>query len=59
MAKDKLQDVDVVNVLRAGLPQPPEMEKGTWRYRFATQRIVVVIAFRSRTELRVVTAWRL
>ncbi len=45
-------------MLRAGTVDPAEFEKGCWRYRVRTQRIVVVIAFRSVTEIRVVTAWR-
>jgi hypothetical protein len=58
MAKDKLDTVDCVNVLRAGVVDPPEMECGTWRYRVRTQRITVVVAFRGTTECVVVTAWR-
>jgi len=60
MKKEKppLTQVDVTNVIRAGAYQAPEMEKGTWRYRIHTQRIAVVIAFRSERELRAVTAWR-
>ena len=60
MRNDNLADTDVVNVLRAGrIYGPAEMVRGTWRYRVETPRIVVVIAFQSATELRVVTAWRL
>jgi len=50
--------VDVVNILRAGVVEPGEFLNGTWRYRVRTPRMNVVIAFRSETELRVVTAWR-
>ena len=57
--KDDLTTVDCTNVLRGGIVEPPEMEKGTWRYRVRTNRIYVVVAFRSETELVVVTAWRL
>ncbi|MEP7245386.1 MAG: DUF4258 domain-containing protein [Gammaproteobacteria bacterium] len=59
MAKDGLSIVDCVNVLKGGVAEFPEFEKGTWRYRFRTNRIVVVVAFRSKTELRIVTAWRI
>lgn len=45
-------------MLRGGIVQPPEYEKGTWRYRVETGRMAVVIAFRSRSELVVITAWR-
>ena len=58
MAKDNLTMVDVTNILRGGVVDPAELEKGSWRYRVRTARIAVVIAFRSETELRVVTAWR-
>ncbi len=55
----ELTTVDVVNVLRAGVVECPEedLEKG-WTYRVATARIGVVVCFRSRSELVVVTAWR-
>lgn len=58
LADDELSTVDAVNVLRAGIVDPAEFEKGCWRYRVRTPRMVVVIAFRSATEIRVVTAWR-
>ena len=58
LADDELSMVDGVNVLRAGIVDPAEFEKGCWRYRVRTRRMVVVIAFRSETEIRVVTAWR-
>lgn len=59
MTKDNLTMVDVANVLRGGVVDPAESEKGTWRYRVRTARIAVIVAFRSETELRVVTAWRM
>jgi hypothetical protein len=59
MQKDGLAEIDVVNVLRGGAVDPAEFENGTWRYRVRSQRIVVVIAFRSKTSLVVVTAWRI
>ncbi len=58
MAKDDLSAVDVTNVLRGGVIDPAEFENGSWRYRSRTARIAVIVAFRSDTELRVVTAWR-
>ena len=58
MAKDELTLVDCINVLRAGVVEPAELERGTWRYRVHTRRIWVVVAFRSKTRLVVVTAWR-
>jgi len=58
MAKDDLTAVDVTNVVRGGVVEPAEFENGSWRYRSRTALIAVVVAFRSETELRVVTAWR-
>jgi Domain of unknown function (DUF4258) len=59
MEKDGLTEVDVANVLRAGhITEPAELEKGTWRYRVHTNTLWVVVAFRSETELTVVTVWR-
>jgi hypothetical protein len=58
LADDDLSTVDSVNVLRAGMVEPAEFEKGCWRYRVRTRRMVVVIAFRSESEIRIVTAWR-
>ena len=58
MAKDSLSHQDALNVLRGAACDPAEWENGSWRYRFRTTRMYFVIAFRSETEARVVTAWR-
>jgi hypothetical protein len=58
LADDYLSTVDAVNVLRAGKVEPAEFEKRCWRYRVRTQQMVVVVTFRSESEIRVVTAWR-
>jgi hypothetical protein len=58
LRKDDLTTVDAVNALRAGLVGPGELERGSWRYQVRTARLAVVIAFRSETELVVVTGWR-
>jgi hypothetical protein len=61
MANDpygEITRVDVVNVLRGGVVEPGEPERGSWRYRVHTIRIWVVVAFNSETELVIVTAWR-
>lgn len=59
MKKDDLATVDCVNVMRGGaVSEPAEFEHGSWRYRIHTPRICVVVAFRSESELVVVTAWR-
>ncbi len=58
MADDELTTVDCVNILRAGVVEQPELENNSWRYRVHSSRIWVVAAFRSETEVVVVTAWR-
>jgi hypothetical protein len=58
MAKDQLTTVDCVHVLRGGVVEPPELREGTWRYRVRTAALYVVVAFRSDSQLTVVTAWR-
>jgi hypothetical protein len=58
LADDDLSTVDAVNVLRGGVPQPAEFENGSWRYRVHTERMAVVVVFRSASEIVVVTAWR-
>ncbi|MBI4700538.1 MAG: DUF4258 domain-containing protein [Deltaproteobacteria bacterium] len=57
--KDDLTTADVLNLLRGGIVEPAELERGSWRYRVRTARMCAVVAFRSETELRIVTAWRL
>lgn len=58
LEKDDLTPVDTANILRGGIVEPGELENGSWRYRVRTTRMCVVVAFRSETELRIVTAWR-
>jgi hypothetical protein len=58
LAKDDLSTVDATNMLRGGVVDPGEFENGSWRYRVRTARMAVIVAFRSETELRIVTAWR-
>lgn len=71
MDKDGLTDVDVVNVLRAGIVRDPEWENGSWRYRVETAKMLFVAAFDPELdamprddddlgdlELIVVTGWR-
>src|SRR5689334_4914597 len=59
MGKDELTTVDCANVLRGGVVEPGEWESGSWRYRVKTNRICVVIVFRSEKRAVVVTAWRI
>lgn len=58
MKNDGLESTDCFNLVRAGVFQFPELEKGEWRYRVCTAGMCVVIAFQSETRLRIVTAWR-
>ena len=58
MAKDKLDAVDVINVVRGGAYSEAEWENGAWRHQAFTQKIVVVIEFENESELTVITAWR-
>ena len=60
MLADGLARPDVLHVLRAGrISEPAEERAGTWRYRVRTRAALAVVAFRSASELVVVTAWRL
>jgi hypothetical protein len=63
MEKDGLTTPDAANVLRAGVVEFAEEARSptgymSWRYRVRTSRMTFVVAFRSETVLRVVTAWR-
>ena len=58
LERDKMIADDAVNVLRAGVVEPAELENGSWRYRVRTSKIYVVVCFRSEVEMRVVTCWR-
>jgi hypothetical protein len=58
MRNDALESTDCLNLIRAGVFQPPELEKGEWRYRVASSAMCLVITFRSRDRLRIITAWR-
>jgi len=51
--------VDVDNVLRCGrINREGECEEDAWRYRVETPLMAVVVAFRSDSELVIVTVWR-
>jgi hypothetical protein len=49
----------VVNVLRAGVVEPSEFERGSWRHRVKTNTMCVVVVLVSEREAVVVTAWRI
>jgi hypothetical protein len=72
MKKDNLNDLDAINILRAGVVREAEWENGSWRHRVETSRMCFVVAFDpepdnlpsegadlSEVELVVVTAWRI
>lgn len=58
MLADDLTTVDCENILHGGVVRPAEFGKPSWRYRVETQRMAIVVAFRSSEELVVITAWR-
>lgn len=57
--KDKLTTQDVANVLPAGVVEPSEFDRGSWRHRVKTNAICVVVVLVSEREAVVVTAWRI
>lgn len=58
LKKDGLEEIDCVNVLRGGTVGPGEFENGSWRYPVRASKVTVIVAFRSETQLVVVTAWK-
>ena len=58
MEQDGISQVEAIDVLRSGVVEPAEFERGSWRYRVHARRIYVVAAFRSEVAAVVVTAWR-
>ena len=61
LKKDDLTTSDVLNVLLsldAKIVDQPEFERGSYKYRLGTKRIMTVLAFSSPSSLTVVTAWR-
>jgi len=59
MEEDNIEVLDVRNVLRAGImSKAAEWENESWRYRMTTAKFAVVFVFRSKAEIKVVTAWR-
>jgi hypothetical protein len=59
MAKDKLDENDIINLLRRGLVQEPEWENGEWRYQVKQQEMTAVLSFHENPDQTVVvTVWR-
>jgi hypothetical protein len=48
-----------LNVPRAGVVEPSELEHGSWRHRVKTNTMCVVVVLVSEREAVVVTAWRI
>ena len=58
MEQDGISQAETIGVLRSGVVEPAEFERGSWRYRVWARRIYVVAAFRSEVAAVVVTSWR-
>jgi hypothetical protein len=58
MDQDGISQAEAIGVLRSGVVEPAELERGSWRYRVCAHRTYVVTAFRSEVAAVVVTAWR-
>ena len=58
MEADKITEGEVVGVLRGGVVEVGELERGLWRYRVRRSGTYVVVAFRGEGWTVVVTAWR-
>lgn len=58
MAQDGISQAEAIGVLRSGVVEPAELERGSWRYRVRARRTYVVASFRSEAAAVVVTAWR-
>ena len=59
LAKDDLDSVDAINVLRCGqITEEAEEVKARWRYRVHTEQMCVVVQFEDENALSIVTAWR-
>jgi len=58
MEADKISEGEVFGILRGGVVEPGEWEKGSWRYRVRRAKVYVVITFRTEKWSVVVTAWK-
>jgi hypothetical protein len=59
MMDHDMTEQDCKNVLRAGRWLDCNFEHGSWRYRWRTQNMVVLVAIVDAQSVSVVTAWRL
>ena len=58
MTRDGLEASDCLNALRAGAVEINSLVGDCWRYTVETNRIALIVALRSETEVVVITAWR-
>ena len=58
MEEREFQSTDVTNVLRGGTVDDVHFESGSWRYRFNTRTMQVVVVFLGPTTCVVVTVMR-
>ena len=61
LENDEMNMVDVLNVLRCCREvdkAEPHQRSGAWTYRVHTERMCVVVEFRSTTKIQIVTGWR-
>jgi hypothetical protein len=58
MRKDGIGEQEVFAILRGGIVEQAELERGTWRYRVHVARAYAVVALRPPDAVVVVTAWR-
>jgi len=59
MVERNMNSNDVINLLRGGkIHEAPKLEHGSWRYRIETEKMTLVVAFRSESNLVVVSCWR-
>lgn len=58
MAEDDVTEGEVMKVLRGGVVEPGEFERGSWRYRVRRAKVYAVVTFRAELWTIVITAWR-
>ena len=61
MAERSVTEVEIINVLRGGVVEPAEFERGAWRYRVRANRIYVVVELEEDADgdfVLTITLWR-
>jgi len=53
-----ITEEEAFSALRGGVVEPAEFWSGSWRYRVRARGVYIVLAFRSETRAKIVTAWR-